>query len=119
MIDFELDETLQGVRDMLHWFAQEEVRLAQAQTSLEQARLNLQRVVGLPLESPLTLTDELRFTDEPLPAVNNFVEQAEQNRREVRIAEEQLRLNGLERRASHSLHCDCLLLEFERRTHQP
>ena len=26
MIDFELDETLQGVRDMLHWFAQEEVR---------------------------------------------------------------------------------------------
>jgi outer membrane protein TolC len=79
--------------------AQEEVRLAQAQTSLEQARLNLQRVVGLPLESPLTLTDELRFTDEPLPAVNSFVEQAEQNRREVRIAEEQLRLNGLERRA--------------------
>jgi acyl-CoA dehydrogenase len=26
MIDFQLDETLQGVRDMLHWFAQEEVR---------------------------------------------------------------------------------------------
>jgi acyl-CoA dehydrogenase len=26
MIAFELDDTLQGVRDMLHWFAQEEVR---------------------------------------------------------------------------------------------
>ena len=26
MIDFELDETLQGVRDMLHWFAESEVR---------------------------------------------------------------------------------------------
>jgi outer membrane protein TolC len=79
--------------------AQEQVRLAQAQTSSEQARLNLQRVVGLPLESPMTLTDELRFTDEPVSAVNIFVEQAEQNRREVRIAEEQLHLSGLERRA--------------------
>ena len=26
MIDFELDETLQGVRDILHWFSKEEVR---------------------------------------------------------------------------------------------
>src|SRR5947209_11243594 len=26
MIDFELDETLQGVREMLHWFAETEVR---------------------------------------------------------------------------------------------
>jgi len=26
VIDFELDETLQGVRDMLHWFAESEVR---------------------------------------------------------------------------------------------
>lgn len=88
--------------------AQEQLRLAQAQTASEQARLNLQRVVGLPLESPLTLTDELRFTDEPVPAVNNFVEQAEQNRREVRIAEEQLRLNGLERRAVEAEHLPSL-----------
>jgi outer membrane protein len=79
--------------------AQEEVRLAQAQTSSEQARLNLQRVVGLPLESPLTLTDQLRFTDEPLPAVEIAVAQAGQNRREVRIAEEQVRTSDLERRS--------------------
>ncbi|MDT5060896.1 MAG: hypothetical protein QOH63_1355 [Acidobacteriota bacterium] len=79
--------------------AQEEVRLAQAQTGSEQARLNLQRVVGLPLESPLTLTDQLRFTDEPLPAVEMAVAQAAQTRREVRIAEEQVRTSGLERKA--------------------
>jgi outer membrane protein TolC len=79
--------------------AQEEVRLAQAQSGSERARLNLQRVVGLPLESPLTLTDQLRFTDEPPPAVDIAVADAGQNRREVRIAEEQIRTSDLERRA--------------------
>jgi outer membrane protein TolC len=79
--------------------AQEEVRLAQAQTGSEQARLNLQRVVGLPLGNPLMLTDQLRFTDEPLPAVEMAVAQATQTRREVRIAEEQVRTSALERKA--------------------
>ena len=79
--------------------AQEQLRLAQAQTSSEQARLNLQRVVGLPLGSSLTLTDQLRFTDEVEPAADAAVAQANENRREVRIAEEQLRLNDLERKA--------------------
>src|SRR5437588_12440688 len=71
--------------------AQEQVRLAQAQTNSEQARINLQRIIGVPLESPLTLTDQLRFTDEPLPAVDTLVTQAGQSRREIRIAEEQVR----------------------------
>jgi outer membrane protein TolC len=79
--------------------AQEEVRLAQSQTNSEQARLNLQRVVGLPLESPLTLTDQLRFTDEPLPAVDLAVTQAGQTRREVRIAEEEVRTSDLQRKS--------------------
>jgi outer membrane protein TolC len=79
--------------------ATEEVRLAQSQTASEQARLNLQRVVGLPLESPLTLTDQLRFTDEPLPSAETAVSDAAQNRREVRIAEEQVNLSNLERKA--------------------
>lgn len=79
--------------------AEEQVRLAQAQTSSEQARLNLQRVVGLPLESPLTLTDQLRFIDEPLPVVETAVEQAGQNRPELRIAEEQVKTSELERKA--------------------
>jgi outer membrane protein TolC len=82
--------------------AQEQVRLAQAQTASDQARLNLQRVVGLPLESPLTLTDQLRFTDEPLPAVETAVRQAGENRPEVRIAEQQVRASELERLAARA-----------------
>jgi outer membrane protein TolC len=79
--------------------AQEQVRLAQAETSSEQARLNLQRIVGLPLETPLTLTDQLRFTEEPLPVADLVVAQAGKTRREVRIAEEQIRTSELERKA--------------------
>ncbi|HUS12461.1 MAG TPA: TolC family protein [Pyrinomonadaceae bacterium] len=79
--------------------AEQQVGLAQAQTTSEQARLNLQRVVGLPLGSPLTLTDQLRFTEEPLPAVETAVAQAGQDRREVQVAEEQNRMTRLERQA--------------------
>jgi outer membrane protein len=79
--------------------AQEQVRLAQAQTSSEQARLNLQRVTGLVLGSPLTLTDPLRFADEPQPTPETAVVEAEQTRREVRVAEEQVNVSSLERKA--------------------
>jgi len=79
--------------------AQEQVRSAQAQTASEQARLNLQRVVGLSLGSPLTLTDQLRFTNGPLPALETAVLQASENRREILIAERQLRTSELERKA--------------------
>jgi outer membrane protein len=79
--------------------AEQQVGLAQAQTASEQARLNLQRVVGLPLGSSLTLTDRLQFTDEPLPAVENAVAQAGQNRPEVKVAEEQNKVSRLERKA--------------------
>src|ERR1044071_9687593 len=76
--------------------AQSRVRLSQAETSSEQAVLNLQRVVGLPLGSPLTLTDPLRFTNDPLPSIETAVEEAAQARPEVRIAEAQASLASLE-----------------------
>jgi outer membrane protein len=79
--------------------AEQQVGLAQAQTTSEQARLNLQRVAGLPLGSSLVLTDHLRFTEEPLPAVETAVAQADQNRREVQVAKEQNVLSQLERKA--------------------
>lgn len=79
--------------------AQEQVRLAQAETSSEQARLNLQRVVGLRLGTTLTLTDPLRFTTESLPAIEAAVAQANATRPEIRIAEQQLSLTDYERRA--------------------
>lgn len=79
--------------------AEQQVGLAQAQTASEQARLTLQRVVGLPLGSSLTLTDQLRFKDEPLPVVETAVAQAGENRREVKVAEERIRVSRLERQA--------------------
>ena len=45
--------------------AQERVGLAQAQTAAEQARLNLQRVIGVPQGSTLVLADALAFSPEP------------------------------------------------------
>lgn len=76
--------------------AAEQVRLAQAQTASEQATLNLQRVVGLPLGAALTLSDTLRFKDETLPSAENLITQAAQNRPEIRIAEEQIKVSQLE-----------------------
>jgi outer membrane protein len=82
--------------------AQEQVRLAEAQTADEQSRLNLQRVVGLPLGSQLTLTDTLNFADEPLPSIETAVTQAGEQRPEVRIAEAETTLAGYEHRAARA-----------------
>jgi outer membrane protein TolC len=82
--------------------AQEQVRLAQAQTDAEQSRLNLQRVVGLPLGSQLTLTDTLQFTNEPLPTIETAVTQAGEQRPEVRIAEAEATLASYEHRAARA-----------------
>jgi len=80
--------------------AQQEVNLAQAETALEQARLNLQRVVGLPLGTSFTLSDRLQFVEDPLPEVDSAVVQADQNRREVQVAREQVRVSKLEVQAA-------------------
>jgi outer membrane protein len=68
--------------------AEQQVALAQAQTDSEQARLNLQRLIGLPLGGALTLTDQLRFVNEPLPAVDTAIAEAAHDRREIQVAEE-------------------------------
>lgn len=80
--------------------AEQQTGLAQAETTSEQARLSLQRVVGLPLGSPLVLTDQLRFIEEPLPAVDAAVSQASHDRREIQVAEEQNKQTQLERKAA-------------------
>jgi len=82
--------------------AEQQVVLAQSQTTSEQARLNVQRVVGLPLGSSLTLSDQLRFNDDPLPAVEAAVAQADQSRREIQVAREQNRVSELERKAAQA-----------------
>jgi outer membrane protein len=82
--------------------AQERVRLARAETDAEEGRLQLQRIVGLPLGSTLTLTDPLRFDIEPLPAIEIAVAQAEDKRAEVRVAQAQVSENDYLKRAARA-----------------
>jgi len=79
--------------------AQERVDLAQSQTIAEQARLNLQRVIGVPLGSTLVLTDQLTFSAEPLPQTDTAVSEALSRRAEVLIFEAQVSMFNLERKA--------------------
>jgi outer membrane protein len=88
--------------------AEQQVGLAQAQTDSEQARLNLQRLIGLPLGSPLTLTDQLRFSEDPLPSVETAVAQAAHDRREIQGAEEENRASQLEFQAVRAEHLPSL-----------
>ncbi|HMH43574.1 MAG TPA: TolC family protein [Pyrinomonadaceae bacterium] len=82
--------------------AQEQVRLSRAQTDSDAARLQLQRIVGLPLGSPLTLTDPLRFSVDTLPAIESAVATAEETRGEVRAAQAQVTVNKLETGAARA-----------------
>ena len=88
--------------------AEQQVGLAQAQTDSEQARLNLQRLIGLPLGSAMTLTDPLRFVDDPLPSVDTAVAQAAQDRREIQVAEEENRVSQLEAQSARAEHLPSL-----------
>ena len=79
--------------------AQERVNLAQSNTASEQARLNLQRVIGVPLGSPLVLTDPLRFLDEAPPGPEAAVGQALSSRNEVLISQAQVDVLDLQRKS--------------------
>jgi outer membrane protein TolC len=82
--------------------AEQRVRLAQAQTNADQARLLLLRIIRLPLSTAITLTDSLQFTSEPSPALEQTVTEAQQNRLEVRIASEQIKLSAYNRKAAEA-----------------
>jgi len=82
--------------------AQEQVRLSRAQTDSETARLQLQRIVGLPMGSSFTLTDPLRFSVDTLPAIETAVATAEDARGEVRAAQAQVTVNKLETGAARA-----------------
>jgi outer membrane protein len=82
--------------------AQAQLKLSRAETDNEEARLQLQRIVGLPLGGDLTLTDPLRFVAETPPAIETLVEQAEENRPEIRVAETQVKISNFEKRAARA-----------------
>lgn len=79
--------------------SQERVRLIEAETSDSQARLDLQRVVGLPQGGALTLSEPLRFVEDLLPTLEATVTAAIAARPEVQIAEETVRQREQERKA--------------------
>lgn len=82
--------------------AEEQLRLARAQTLSEQASLNLKRIIGVPLEASFTLTDQLRFISETFPSLNEAITEAMQNRREIRVAEQRVKIANLERKAANA-----------------
>lgn len=82
--------------------AQEQVRLSRTETDSEEGRLQLQRIVGLPLGGPLTLSDPLRFVIENLPAVETAIAQAEDARAEVRVARAQVTQSDYQKRAARA-----------------
>ncbi|PYS21869.1 MAG: hypothetical protein DMF72_15665 [Acidobacteria bacterium] len=82
--------------------AQEQVRLSRAQTDAEQARLQLARIVGLPLGSSFTLADSLTFTVETLPTIETAVATAEDNRAEIRVTAAEVTVNEFAARAARA-----------------
>ncbi|MEN6603009.1 MAG: TolC family protein [Bryobacteraceae bacterium] len=81
--------------------ANEQVQLARAQTNLDTARLDLLRIVGgHPLSSQVTLSDTMRVTPEAVREPEEAVRQALSDRVEVAIAEQQLRISELQRKAA-------------------
>jgi outer membrane protein TolC len=90
--------------------AEQQLTLAQSQTTSEQARLNLQRVTGLPLGSPLVLTEQLRFEDAPLPSAESAVAQAQQDRREIHVNEAQRKISELDLKSARAEYLPSLEL---------
>ena len=82
--------------------AQQQVRLSRAQTDSETARLELQRLIGLPLGSSFTLTDPLQFTVENLPGVEIAVTAAENDRAEIHVAAATVTASEYEARATRA-----------------
>jgi outer membrane protein len=80
--------------------AGQEVRLAQARTDLDTARLNLLRVIGAPLASELTLTENMQFKPETIPDRDETVREALADRVEIHIAQEQLRIAKVQKQAA-------------------
>lgn len=80
--------------------AQERLRLLQAEAGVEQTRLDLQAILGLPQGAPLTLTDTLRRAADDLPPAPRMdIAAALAARPEIRVAELSLRQREEERKA--------------------
>ncbi|MBS1788144.1 MAG: TolC family protein [Acidobacteria bacterium] len=82
--------------------ADQEVRLAEAQTNAQTAILNLLRIAGLPLNSRPVLTDALRYRAQAPPVVEVALQTAAQDRVEIAIAEQEVKQQSYERKAAQA-----------------
>lgn len=80
--------------------ANQQVQLAQAETSLDTARLELLRVVGLPLSTQLSLADALKFTPADRADTGPTVQAAMAERSDLKVAEQQLKIATVQRKAA-------------------
>jgi len=82
--------------------SEQQFRLAQVKTDSYQSRLQLQRVAGLPVGGTLMLTDALAYTDAPALSPDEAVRIAQQERVDVRLAQEEVKLSDYQRRAAEA-----------------
>ncbi len=82
--------------------AEEQMRLAQSLNTAQRSRLILLRTIGLPLGTELMLTEVLQFKSEAVPPIESTVAEAERERLEIQIAEEELKLRGYSLSASRA-----------------
>lgn len=80
--------------------AGQQVQLAQAQTSLDTARLNLLRVIGAPLASEVALAETMRFAPEPAPDAGEAVSKALADRLDLKVAADALGIAEARRKAA-------------------
>ena len=80
--------------------SQEEVNVAQANTAANQAMFQLLRITGLSLSSAPVLSDPLKYQEESGPSTETAVSTARNQRPEVQVAEEQVKVASLETKAA-------------------
>ncbi len=68
----------------------EQQRLSSLQSDLRKQRISLARILGLPLERELVLTEPLAFTADPMPEANAVIEQAMTRRADLQAAQAQV-----------------------------
>jgi outer membrane protein TolC len=80
--------------------ANQQVQLAQAQTDRDTARLDLLRVVGLPLSTNLTLADPMKFTLAERIEAGPALQSALAERSDLKVAEQELKIAAALRKAA-------------------
>jgi outer membrane protein TolC len=69
----------------------QEQRLSSLEADLKKQRIVLARIIGLPLDHDLILSEALSFSETPIPEASVLIQRASQGRADLRAAEAQVR----------------------------